>query len=106
LEATGEERTRRGFVCVIDKIAGLLMQAALVSKYRIPRDLRVVGIDDLGYSRLLPVPLTTIHQPCREIGQAAMAVMCDRFDQPDMPTRDILLNSKLVIRQSCGALTH
>ncbi|HEX8813546.1 MAG TPA: substrate-binding domain-containing protein [Terracidiphilus sp.] len=80
-----------------------MMQAALGSKYRIPRDLPVVGIEDLGYSRLLPVPLTTIHQPCREIGQAAMAVMCKRIDQPDMPTRDILRDCKLAMRQSCGA---
>ncbi len=46
--------------------------------YRIPREFRIVGIDDVEYAKLLPVPLTTIHQPCREIGQAAMAAMLDR----------------------------
>jgi len=47
--------------------------------------------------------LTTIHQPCREIGQAAMAAMLDRIGQPSMTTRDLLLDSELVVRRSCGA---
>ena len=63
----------------------------------------IVGIDDLGYSRMLPVPLTTIHQPCREIGQVAMAAMCEPIEHPDMPTRDILLGCGLVVGESCGA---
>jgi GntR family transcriptional regulator, arabinose operon transcriptional repressor len=57
---------------------------------------------DVEYAKLLPVPLTTIHQPCREIGQAAMA-MLDRIEHPNMLTRDILLDCKLVVRESCGA---
>ena len=68
----------------------------------LPRDLRIVGIDDVEYAKLLPVPLTTIHQPCREIGQAAVAAMLDRIEQPEMLTRDILLDCSLMVRNSCG----
>ena len=46
--------------------------------------------------------LTTIPQPCREIGQIAMAAMLDRIQHPNMIARDILLNCKLVVRASCG----
>ena len=66
-------------------------------------DVRIVGIDDVDYAKLLPVPLTTVHQPCREIGTASVGVMLERISRPDMPVRDILLDSKLVIRDSCGA---
>jgi len=90
------------FVCVNDRSAGRLMQGLLAQGYQIPRDIRMVGIDDVEYAKLLPVPLTTIHQPCREIGQAAMAAMLDRIQHPDMLARDILLDCKLVIRASCG----
>ncbi len=90
------------FVCVNDRTAGRLMTVALDLGYQIPGDLRIVGIDDVEYAKLLPVPLTTIHQPCREIGQAAMAVMLDRIAQPSMKTRDILLDCNLVVRRSCG----
>lgn len=97
-------RGRRGdgFVCANDRTAGLLMRVLLVAGYRIPRDIRIVGIDDVEYASLLPVPLTTVHQPCREIGEAAMAAMLSRLEQPGMLVRDILIDCRLVVRRSCG----
>src|SRR5580700_127376 len=91
-----------GFVCVNDRTAGRLTTAAVDLGYQIPENVRIVGIDDLEYAKLLPVPLTTVHQPCRDIGQAAMAAMLDRIEQPDMTTRDILLDCELV-DLSCAA---
>jgi len=90
-------------VCANDRIAGHLMHNLIHLKYRVPEDIRIVGIDDVEYANLLPVPLTTVHQPCREIGVAAMAAMLERVTNPDMPVRDILLDCRLVIRDSCGA---
>lgn len=86
-----------------DRTAGGLMRSLLAQDIRIPEEIRVVGIDDAVYSSMLPVPLTTVHQPCRDIGMTAMAVMLDRLARPDMPTRDILLAAKLIVRSSCGA---
>jgi GntR family transcriptional regulator, arabinose operon transcriptional repressor len=92
-----------GFVCANDRTAAGLMHTLLGLGYRIPKDVRVVGIDDVGYASLLPVPLTTVHQPCRDIGVTAMTVMQERLAQPEVPTRDVLLASPLVVRESCGA---
>src|SRR5205823_8438380 len=94
------------FVCANDRTAGQLMHVLQALGYRIPRDVRIVGIDDVEYASLLPVPLTTVHQPCREIGAAAMAAMLDRIDQPGMLSRDILVECRLVVRDSCGAKKH
>ena len=80
------------------------MQSLLVLGHRIPQEIRVVGNDDVDYAGLLPVPLTTMRQPCREIGMAAMAAMLERLSRPDMPVRDVLLECALVIRDSCGAV--
>src|ERR1700730_17434110 len=90
-------------VCANDRIAAHLMHSLIRLNYRIPDDIRIVGIDDVEYANLLPIPLTTVHQPCREIGVAAMATMLERVTNPDMPVRDILLDCKLVVRDSCGA---
>ena len=92
-----------GFVCLNDRTAGRLMQGLLALGYRVPADFKMVGIDDVEYAQLLPVPLTTVRQPCREIGQAAMAAMLDRIQHPEMLPRDILLDCRLVVRSSCGA---
>ncbi|HET6406271.1 MAG TPA: substrate-binding domain-containing protein, partial [Chthoniobacteraceae bacterium] len=93
------------FVCGNDPTAGRLMQELIAAGYRIPLDVRVVGIDDLRYASLLPVPLTTMHQPCREIGMAAMSAMLERLARPDMPVRDVLLECQLVVRKSCGGVS-
>ena len=91
-----------GFVCANDRTAGALMRVLLAPGYRIPRDIRLAGIDDVEYASLLPVPLTTVHQPCREIGEAAMEAMLARIDRPGRPVRDILIDCRLVVRESSG----
>jgi DNA-binding LacI/PurR family transcriptional regulator len=90
-------------VCANDRIAGQVMHALLAQGVRIPQDVRIAGIDDVNYAALLPSPLTTVHQPCREIGEAALRAMLERLDRPKMAARDILLDCSLAIRQSCGA---
>jgi LacI family transcriptional regulator len=63
----------------------------------------VVGFDDVRYATLLSVPLTTIHQPCREIGQVAVRAMQERVRNPNRAPLEILLPHRLVVRGSCGA---
>jgi GntR family transcriptional regulator of arabinose operon len=92
-------------VCANDRTAGQVMHTLIELGYRIPDDVRIVGIDDVQYASLLTVPLTTVHQPCREIGEAAVAAMLERIAAPEMPRRDILLDCRLVVRESCGART-
>jgi DNA-binding LacI/PurR family transcriptional regulator len=92
-----------GIVCANDWTAARLMHSILALGYAVPRDVRLVGIDDVDYASLLPVPLTTLRQPTRQIGAVALAAMLDRVAGADLPTRDILLHGSLVVRRSCGA---
>jgi GntR family transcriptional regulator, arabinose operon transcriptional repressor len=89
-------------VCANDRTAGRLMHTLRALGYIVPRDVRLVGIDDVPYASLLPVPLTTLRQPTRQIGEAAMATMLERVARPDLPPRDILLHCELIVRESCG----
>ena len=91
-----------GIVCANDRTAAVLMQVLLGLGYSIPDSVRLVGIDDLDYASLLPVPLTTLRQPVREIGIAAMSALTERLAQPLLPPRDIFLHPTLVVRRSCG----
>ena len=106
MDYTAEARACDAFVCANDRVAGVWMQTLLSQSVRIPQDARIVGIDDVNYASLLPVPLTTVRQPCREIGETAMRVMLERLERPRMAARDILLDCSLVIRKSCGAPPH
>ena len=87
-------------VCANDRIAGQAMHALIACGVRVPQDMRIVGIDDVNYATLLPVPLTTVHQPCRDIGETALRMMLDRLERPKMPARQVLLDCHLVVRES------
>jgi GntR family transcriptional regulator of arabinose operon len=101
-EATGTEELE-ALVCVNDHVAGVLMHAFLSRGVRIPEDIRLVGIDDVRYASLLPVPLTTVRQPCPAIGSAAMRAMLERLSHPKSPGREVLFDGELIVRQSCGS---
>lgn len=89
-------------VCANDRTAARLMHTLLRLGYNVPGDVRLVGIDDAEFASLLPVPLTTLRQPSRQIGDAALAAMLQRVARSSLPPRDILLHCELVIRESCG----
>jgi GntR family transcriptional regulator, arabinose operon transcriptional repressor len=102
LAALLERDAPDGIVCASDRTAAVLMHALRAFGRRVPDDLKLVGIDDVEYAAMLPAPLTTLRQPCREIGVSAMRAMLDRVAQPDLPPREILLHGTLVVRESCG----
>jgi GntR family transcriptional regulator of arabinose operon len=92
-------------VCANDRTAARVMHTLLGLNVAIPGDVRLVGIDDLEYASLLPVPLTTLRQPTSQLGDTALAAMLDRVSRIDLPIRDILLHCELIVRDSCGACT-
>lgn len=96
-------RRPEAIVCTNDLTAVSLMQTLARLERRVPADVAVVGFDDVKYARLLAVPLTTMRQPCPELGQVAFRTLLERVDHPEMPPRTVLLDPELVVRQSCGA---
>jgi GntR family transcriptional regulator of arabinose operon len=91
-------------VCANDRTAGRLMQTLIKLKYSVPKDVRMVGIDDVEFAALLPVPLTTLRQPSHQIGDAALSAMLERVARQGLAARDILLDVELIVRESCGAV--
>jgi len=90
-------------ICMNDLTAAEFMQTLARIKIRVPERVRVVGFDDVRYATLLPVQLTTIQQPCREIAVAAVQAMRERIADPSLPPRGITITPRLIIRESCGA---
>ncbi len=90
-------------ICGNDLTAAHLMRTLEKNNVRVPRDLRVVGFDDAKYATLLSVPLTTVHQPCRDIAITAYRAILERIAEPTLPARTVLLAPRLVVRESCGA---
>lgn len=91
-----------GIICGNDLTAARLMRSLLDQQVRIPEDIRIAGFDDVSYSRLLPVPLTTVRQDCMEIGRAALSLMLERLREPGRPGWEIRVPFELITRQSSG----
>jgi DNA-binding LacI/PurR family transcriptional regulator len=70
---------------------------------RIPEELAVVGFDDMPWATSLNPPLTAVSQPSQEIGSAAADLLLDRIARPDRAVRQLILETTLVVRASCGA---
>jgi GntR family transcriptional regulator of arabinose operon len=111
-EPTDEQLIRRivgdgatAIICANDLTAANLMRTLDTLGCSVPQKIRVVGFDDVRYAELLHPSLTTIHQPCVDIGTIAMQVMLERIENPTFPPRDILAQPTLIVRQSCGATT-
>ncbi|MGL6195556.1 MAG: substrate-binding domain-containing protein [Thermoguttaceae bacterium] len=89
-------------ICANDITAGTLMWKLLNCNIRIPQDIRVVGLDDVRYSKLFSVPLTTLNQPCRAIGSFAVAAMERRIADSKATPSNTCMDFTLKIRESCG----
>jgi len=90
-------------VAVNDQIALAVYQTARQMSLRIPEDLALVGFDNLDFTQHLDTPLTTVEQPAFEIGQAAVEALVRRINDDSTPPQRIILPTRLIIRQSCGA---
>ena len=66
----------------------------------IPRDLSVVGFDDLPYSRLLTPPLTTASQPRYRLGFEGAKLLLERINDTSILPQKKILSGKVIIRDS------
>lgn len=79
------------------------MRAVRDAGLRVPDDVAFVGFDDLPMATLTDVPLTTIRQPVVEFGITAVETLIDVIENGIQPARRIIMETELVVRDSCGA---
>ncbi|MCC7209927.1 MAG: LacI family DNA-binding transcriptional regulator [Anaerolineae bacterium] len=70
---------------------------------RVPEGMPLVGFDDMPWSAELYSPLTAVSQPTYELGQEAVALLLRRIANANAPFRSVVLQTKLIVRESCGA---
>lgn len=62
------------------------------------KDVAVVGFNDISVSADLPIPLTTVRNPVRQMGEAAGRLIIDRLEGRAVQSQ--LLQPRLVVRNS------
>jgi LacI family transcriptional regulator len=66
----------------------------------VPRDVSIVGFDDLPFARWLPPPLTTIRQPLAQMGAMAAEMLMRLIDGRALTSQRVELATELVVRES------
>jgi DNA-binding LacI/PurR family transcriptional regulator len=82
-----------------DKMAIGAMHQASVLGLQVPRDMSIIGFDDLQHSAFVNPTLTTIHLPLYEVGALATERLVERIHGRPEPVREVL-PTHLVVRNS------
>lgn len=69
---------------------------------RVPEDVSVIGFDDIKAAAFTLPRLTTINQPLEEIGRIATQSLLNRLHNTVSPRDEIVVEPKLVVRESTG----
>jgi DNA-binding LacI/PurR family transcriptional regulator len=70
---------------------------------QVPRDVSLVGFDNLRFTEHLPTPLTTVDQPKREMGRRALEMLLEQMELGvSSAPRIERFRPHLVIRESCS----
>jgi LacI family transcriptional regulator len=86
-----------------DMMAIGAMRAVREAGLSIPGDVAFVGFDDLPLATLPDPPLTTIRQPIYRLGIKTVEILIDLIEHGIQPPRRIIMDTELIIRDSCGA---
>jgi DNA-binding LacI/PurR family transcriptional regulator len=88
-----------------DTMAIGALSAAADMGLMVPRDVSVIGFDDIKIAAYLRPALTTVRQPIEKIGKKAVELLIEMIKEesaPD-PLPRLLIEPELVVRDSCAA---
>lgn len=87
--------------CANDEMAMGCLHAIKSAGLTVPHDVSVVGFDDVRYAAILDPPLTTVHQPARQIGERVMHRLFREIEEPRSADSEAeIVPHKLIIRES------
>jgi DNA-binding LacI/PurR family transcriptional regulator len=79
-------------------------QAILEEGYKVPEDVALIGFNDIEFTSMKGIELTTIGQKKFEMGALAVKTLVEKIEGGEVKpsTKEILLKPELIIRKSCG----
>ena len=90
----------RAIICGNDLMALGFWQACQEAGIRIPEDLSLAGIDNIVYSGLPHIDLTTVEQPIAEMGHRAVELLLSQIQENSAKSDRVILEPSLVVRKT------
>ena len=98
--ALDEKDRPTAVLCAYDEIAYGLMRTLRENSFKIPKDISVIGINDIPTSRFLGTPLTSVRNDTERIVGKAMEMLLSQLSEAPAPKENVLIPCELVIRGS------
>ncbi len=89
--------------CFNDEMAIGVLEYARHTRIRVPRELSVVGFDDIRFARYTEPPLTTVAQPMRAIGEGTVRLLLSILGHDAHTPDSVTLPHTLVLRATTAA---
>lgn len=78
-------------------------QAIVEEGMKVPEDIALIGFNDIEFTSMKGIELTTIGQKKYEMGALAAKMLVERIEGKKMgPSKEIVLEPELIIRKTCG----
>lgn len=85
---------------------GTLDELKNVMGRSVPGDVSIVGFDGIGAARFASYELTTIRQPIARMADAAVSMLADRVDNPNLSREKRVLTGSFIQGTSTGPARH
>ncbi len=92
-----------GVVCCNDWGALALVRAADAAGLRLPRDLSIVGFDDISMIAMTTPPITSVRVSCEALGGMAVRMLLSRRGRIESQPCTLRLHPRLIVRGSTAA---
>jgi LacI family transcriptional regulator len=90
--------------CANDSMAVGAISAVRAAGLRVPEEVAVAGFDDIPIGRYLSPSLSSVRVDVNRLGARAVELLCHAIAK-DAPPAQELLETRLVVRRSCGGGT-
>jgi LacI family transcriptional regulator len=82
---------------------GVLQALNMRGELHVPRDIALIGYDDIDFASAAVVPLSSIRQPTALLGQTAVQILLEEAADPALLARQVVFQPELVVRESTSS---
>lgn len=91
--------------CISDTIALGAITAAKEMGLRVPEDVTITGFDDVDYTTMFHPYITTVAQPCYELGRESFKLLHACMSNKKEIDKKVILPHKFIIRESSAPIS-
>jgi len=103
LERTARDRPDAVFAANDLVALGLLQSLSAGGTMLVPDEIALIGFDDISFAAAAAVPLSSLRQPSRILGQTALRILLEETTDPELIPRQTVFQPELVVRESTRA---